>query len=185
MKIEESDGYKKLHDAIMKDERSGRTVDERMRTLHFAIDRAKHYEEKIGISASEMLTAWESRRNYWYMNYYQDANQPKIQGDSVRVFDTVDDLLASIGKEGFRCPHCKGVSKSPYQCDSGMKLPLINSHGKPEVCNWKVFGLFGSLGKGVYVFVKEKVSGENMFMPVAWEMAESNGSVAKLQTCSP
>lgn len=171
--IQESEGYKKLHAAILADTRSGRSEQERMRILDFAVDRAGHYEEKTGIPAGEILTAWEGRRNYWYMNYYQEAKQPRIEGDSVRVFNTVEDFHASVGEGGFRCPHCNGVSNDPYACDSGVMLPLLNSKGKAERCNWKVYGLFGALGKGVYVFIKSEVQGENIFKPVAWEASES------------
>ncbi len=167
--IEECEGYKQLREAILEDTRSGRSEDERMKKLQFAVDRAKHYEEKTGVPSSEILTAWESRREYWYMNYYQNANQPLIEGDSVRVFETKEDLLEAIGKEGFRCPHCNGVTRNPYACDSGIRMPLINTKGRSEPCNWKVYGLFGSLGKGVYVFVKAELRGENMFKPIAWE----------------
>jgi len=132
-------------------------------TFKWAIDRAKHYGEKLGIPWEEILNAWEAERNYWYMNYYQECKQPRIEGDRVRVFDTVGDLMASIGKDGFRCPCCGGVSSSPYECDSG----VIRSDG--TVCNWKVYGLFGGLGKDAFVYCKDKVHGERMFMPVAWE----------------
>ena len=136
--------------------------------LAWIVERAIHYAEKTGLSAVDILTAWEEKRSYWYMNYYQEANQPKISGDSVRVFETVEDMTASIGKSGFRCPYCKGVSKSPYECDSGVKVTLSNKKGK-HPCNWKVYGLFGAMGRGVYVFVKSALRGENIFVPIAWE----------------
>lgn len=177
MVIEESEGYKKLRKAIADDAKSGRDEDERLKTLQFAVDRARHYEEKTGVPAGDILTAWESRRDYWYMNYYQDANQPRIEGDSVRVFETTDDLLEAIGKDGFRCPHCQGVTRNPYECNSGVKLPLLNSGGVAKTCNWKVYGLFGAMGRGVYVFVKAEVKGENMFKPVAWEQVAELAAV--------
>lgn len=166
--IENCEGYQKLRADILGDTNSGRTEEERLKVLEFAVERAKHYEEKTGVSASEMLTAWESRRKYWYMNYYQNANQPLID-ESVRVFDNTEQMLEAIGQTGFRCPNCEGVSRNPYTCKSGVKVPLLNSGGKPETCDWKVYGLFGSLGKGVYVFVKSELKGENIFMPIAWE----------------
>lgn len=131
----------------------------------WVIDRAKHYSEKLGIPWETILDSWEADRDYWYMNYYQDCKQPRIEedGNRVRVFDTVDDLLSSVGKSGFRCPCCGGVSTSPYECNSG----VVRSDG--TVCDWKVYGLFGDLGKGVFVYCKDKVRGERMFMPIAWE----------------
>lgn len=135
----------------------------------WVIDRAKHYGEKLGIPWEQILDAWEAERNYWYMNYYQECNQPAIEGDRVRVFERVDDLLASCGKEGFRCPCCGRVSTSPYACNSG----VARSDGKS--CDWKVYGLFQGLGKDVFVYCKDKVRGERMFMPVAWEKEAHHG----------
>ena len=131
----------------------------------WVVDRAKHYAEKTGLTFDEILKGWEEKRNYWYMNYYQDCNQPELK-EGTRVFDTIQDLLTSIGKEGFRCPCCGGISKNAYECDSGLE---VTRDGKKTTCNWKAYGLFGCLGKGAYVYVKEKLAGENLFMPIAWE----------------
>ena len=160
--MEDSDGYKRLLAAVERDEardRTSRSHDYRGK-LAWAVARAQHYADKTGISAVDILDAWENGRDYWYMNYYQDANQPKIEGERVRVFDTVDAMLASMGKRGFRCPSCGGASSSPYECSVAP-------------CDWKVYGLFRDCGKGVYVFVKEKVRGELLFMPLAWEKQQS------------
>jgi hypothetical protein len=147
---------------------SGRRCDK----FKWIIDRAKHYEEKTGLSWEKILDAWEKKRDYWYVNYYQDSNQPLIESDKVRVFDTVDDLLKSVGKEGFICPACGGISTDPYTCNSGKKM----SNGK--VCDWKVYGLFGDLGKGVHIYCKDKLGGDNIFMPVKWvKEKEENKSV--------
>jgi hypothetical protein len=129
------------------------------------VDRAKHYEQKTGIPYLDIIDAWESNRTYWYENYYQEANQPEIKGDNVRVFDTVEQMKESIGDNGFRCPCCGGISTSPYECDSG----IIKNNKK---CDWKSYGLFGTLGKGVSVFCKDKIKGETFFMPIAWEKSE-------------
>jgi hypothetical protein len=42
----------------------------------WVIERAKHYAEKTGKTYEEVIEIWESNRTYWYMNYYQDSNQP-------------------------------------------------------------------------------------------------------------
>lgn len=128
----------------------------------WTVDRAKHYGEKLGLNWEDVLSSWEDSRDYWYMNYYQECNQPEIKGDKVRVFETVEDLVQSIGEKKFRCPACDGVSTNPYECNSGIK-----EAGNP--CDWKVYGLFGDLGKGVFVYCKDKLRGETMFMPIAWE----------------
>lgn len=133
----------------------------------WVINRAKHYEEKTGIPWNEILDSWEEKRNYWYMNYYQDCNQPEIKGDKVRVFETVKDMMDSLVEKKFRCPSCGGISASPYRCNSGN---LVNKN--TGVCDWNVGGLFGDLGKGIFVFCKDKVAGETIFMPIAWEVTQ-------------
>jgi hypothetical protein len=169
--IEQCDGYKKLLASVIADEKHdeghGRKHFHNYREkLNWTIERAKHYAVRLNISPCEMLNTWESNRDYWYMNYYQDARQPLLD-ESVRVFETTDDLLKSIGKNGFRCPVCGGVSSDPYVCKTKKVVD-----GKE--CDWKSSGLFGCLGKGVSVFVKEKLSGETFFMPVAWETEATN-----------
>lgn len=124
----------------------------------WVIDRAKHYGEKAGIPWEGILDAWEKERNYWYMNYYQECNQPKIENGKVRVFDTVRDFRESVGNGLFRCPRCGGVSTNPYECNAGG-------------CDWKIYGLLR--GGGIHVFCKDAMRGEDIFMPLAWEEQEA------------
>lgn len=161
-------GYEKLAAAVTKD------CEEEGGTLHpegcckcggkcdhhycdkfkWVIDRAKAYGEATGLNWEDILDSWEQDRNYWYMNYYQDCNQPEIKGGKVRVFDTLEDFRAAIGEMKFRCPSCGKVTADPYEC---------------KACGWKVYGLLGDLGKGVFVYVKDKLKGDNIFMPISWE----------------
>lgn len=157
MNITECEGYKTLLAAVVRDEQKSPGFHDYRGSLAWAVARAEHYAEKTGLSAIDILNAWEKSRGYWYMNYYQEANQPEIKGDNVRVFDTVDDLNAAIGEPQFRCSSCSGVSSNPYECNAS------------EKCDWKSYGLFGTMGKGVYVFVKSKLWGQELFMPIAWE----------------
>ena len=92
------------------------------------------------------------------MNYYQEANQPEIKSDKVRVFETVQDFREAVKDRRFRCPHCGGISSDPYKCNAGG-------------CDWKIYGLicFG----GIHVFCKDAMIGERIFMPVAWEEQEA------------
>lgn len=129
----------------------------------WAIDRAKHYGEKLGLDWKDVLDSLEEDRNYWYMNYYQECNQPEIKGEKIKVFETVEDMLKSIGKKEFRCPSCGGISTSPYKCNSGLEM------SKGKTCDWNVGGLFGDLGKGISVYCKDKLKGETIFMPIDWE----------------
>lgn len=120
----------------------------------WAVDRAKHYAEKTGIPYEEFLKSWEEDRDYWYLNYYQECKQPEIKGDNVRIFDTIADYHESLNQKGFRCPSCGQETSSPFVCHD---------------CEWKSYGLFGCMGKGISVLVKENMALATIFMPVAWE----------------
>ncbi len=179
--INNSEGYKKLEKAIKKDCENGEKCfnplgcdKERHRymnghcfintkcfhaycdKLKWILERVKHYSEKTGLSTVEILNAWENKRDYCYMNYYQDSRQPLIDSENVKVFDTLDQLKTSLEGKGFRCPVCNHISKNPYECDS-------------KECDWKSYGLLGTCGKGVTIFVKEKLQLNEIFKPIAWE----------------
>lgn len=166
------DGYRKLLAAVEHDETKSPRFHDYRGKLNWIVNRAKHYAEKTGLPPEAILDAWDANRNYWYMNYYQDANQPKIDAARVRVFQTVDEIMAAIGEPRFRCPHCKGVSTEPSQCNSGLEVDLID--GKRGTCNWKAWGLFGDLGKGVHLFCVEKMGSQLIFMPIAWEQEQES-----------
>lgn len=129
----------------------------------WVINRAKQYGEKMGLDWNEILKSWENERSYWYLNYYQDCNQPEIKSDKVRIFDTVDEMLKSMPDKKFRCPACGGISTNPYECNSGLEM------SKGKKCDWKVYGLFRDLGKGIFVYCKDQLRGETIFVPIAWE----------------
>lgn len=124
--------------------------------------KAKEYGAFLNVDWLDIIESWESKRSYWYMNYYQEMNQPNLNNNSIWVFDTISDLNNSIKNKQFRCPHCKGITTDAYECNSGIQ---VNN----KICDWKVYGLFRDLGKGSYIFIKEKLQGQRIFMPVDWE----------------
>lgn len=166
--IEESTGYKKLLEAVERDEEKSSGMHDYRGKMQWVLDRAQHYADATGLTQEEILDAWEEQRGYWYMNWYQECNQPEIGDGTVRVFDTNKDVRESIGKPAFRCPWCGGVSTDPQQCDTGSLVKNIKD-GEDGPCNWKAYGLFGTMGKGAYLFVKEEMRIYHIFMPVAWE----------------
>lgn len=148
---------------LARDSWSGKTGEERAEKLEeYLRAKLEEYSKALNIPQDEILDAWERDRTYSAINYYQEANQPSIKAGKVKVFDSVDDMLQAIGEKQFRCPACEGISTNPYKCDSGKTVDK-------KTCDWKVYGLFGDLGKGIHVFCKDKMRGETIFMPLSWE----------------
>lgn len=142
----------------------GRLGDERAEKLEsYLRAKLKEYSEKLDIPQEEILANWEAKRDYSATNYYQEANQPNINAESTRVFETLDDFKAAVNGQHFRCPMCEGVSRNPGACDSGLNM------SKGKICNWNAGGLFGTLDRGVFVFIKDKMDGQSIFKPIAWE----------------
>ena len=157
-------GYQTLCQAVEKDTADDPKNTRYVEKLNWITERILHYAEKLHLSASELLDKWEEKRDYWYMNYYQDCNLPKIEGNNVFVFETVDDFLKSIPSKKFICPYCKGITTNPYECNAGIKQDN-------KTCNWKVYGLF-DLGH-VTVFVKDTLQSDTIFIPVDWEKGKN------------
>lgn len=156
------EGYKRLITSIETDERRAPKAHNYRAKLAWVLDRASHYAQKTGTRAEDILDAWEKRRDYWYMNYYQECNQPVITGNRMRVFDSMSQIALAVGNDGYRCPFCNGKSTNPYECNSGLSI-------KGKRCDWKVYGLFRDLGKGVQLFVKDGLQTDLIFMPIKWE----------------
>lgn len=143
---------------------SGETGEKRAIDLEkYLRGKLEEYSNILDIPQEEILKAWEQDRTYSAINYYQEANQPSIKSDKVKVFETVEKMLKAIDDKKFRCPACNGVSTSPYLCNSGEKIV------KGKTCDWKVYGFLGDLGKGIFVYIKDKLKGETIFMPISWE----------------
>lgn len=76
-------GYKSLKAAYIHDLRKKwRSKKELLKHFRWVIDRAKHYAHKTNISIEFILNKWEAKRDYWWLNYYQDCKQPKIHSNS-------------------------------------------------------------------------------------------------------
>lgn len=143
---------------------SGETGEQRARDLEtYLRNKLDEYSNSLNIPQEEILKSWEEDRTYSAINYYQEANQPSIKADKVKVFESVEEMLQEIGEKKFRCPSCNGISTNPYSCNSGEEM------SKGKTCDWKVYGLFGDLGKGTFIYIKDKLKGETIFTPVSWE----------------
>lgn len=165
------------HEFYRKEKREGDTTEHCYRVskcfhkycdkLKWIVDRAKHYSEKTGVSASEILKGWEEQRDYWYMNFYQESNQPEIKSNNVIVVKNREEFFEKYPSKKFICPYCKGISTNPNECNSGKEVELMNGKKKTkEVCNWKSYGLFATLNGGVHVFLKDDLRLLEIFKPM-------------------
>lgn len=149
---------------LARDSWSGETGESRAKDLEeYLRNKLDEYSCALGIPKEEILQSWEEDRTYSAINYYQEANQPSIKAGKVKVFNTTEEVLKAIGEKKFRCPSCNGISSNPYSCNSGEEM------SKGKICNWKVYGLFGDLNKGTFIYIKDKLKGESIFTPISWE----------------
>ena len=115
------------------------------KTIRWIEGMVKDYAEKLGMSTDEVVDLVEGKRDYSWPNYYQEANFPGVDSESLYgIWDTFADFNEESKKkfEGFRCPRCGDISPYPQEC-----IHRIKKDGK---CNWCSFGLFRS-GKGVII----------------------------------
>lgn len=141
---------------------------ERLET--FLRETLSNYSTVLGIPEADILRAIEAKRTYCCVNYYQQAKFPKLV--NVTVFETISDVRHAMRSGKFLCPRCNAASTNPTTCNSGADM----EPGKR--CDWKAWGLFGALGKGLRFVCKETFLGEavvyEFFPPIpAEEGAES------------
>jgi hypothetical protein len=85
----ESPGYKSLKAVYVKavqdaakQIKKGRTPmrnkEEFLRHFNWIIGRAKHYADHANCTLDIVLNAWEEKRTYCWLNFYQDGRQPKF-----------------------------------------------------------------------------------------------------------
>lgn len=134
----------------------GKIGDERAESVKRILDtRLENYHQITGIPKDEILTAFEKARNVNTVNFYQESKFPLLQ--NVYVFDTLENYKKEFPSGKYICPKCEKVSTDPSECSQ-------------EKCDWKVYGLFGDLGKGIKVIIKDKFLEHpvpmNIFKPI-------------------
>jgi len=81
--LAQTPGYKSLKAAYTHDiQKEWQNKAELYKKFRWVIDRAKHHAHHKNISVSTMLDFWEGNRTYWWLNYYQDSNQPKLHSNN-------------------------------------------------------------------------------------------------------
>ncbi|GEK52317.1 hypothetical protein [Vreelandella venusta] len=89
--VSRSPGYQSLKAAYMQDVQESkkhqnpmRDKEEFLTKFRWVIGRAMHYAERQGRSIEEVLNEWEAKRDYWWLNFYQEGKQPKLSSGKPR-----------------------------------------------------------------------------------------------------
>lgn len=131
---------------------------------NFIRNKTDHYGKFLGYTPLEVLKAWENVRDYSVINFYQECNQPELTQKRVFVFNTKEELHEAVGQQGFRCPKCNQISTNAYACIPKNKKDKVNK------CDWKSYGLFGTLNEGATIVIKDPlITPVQIFMPIAFE----------------
>lgn len=129
---------------------SGETGLQRVENVvKFLYERVPQYAKVMSKTELETLEILAKSRNCNYTNYFQNANFPDLS--DVFVFENIEELKAKFPSKKYQCPACGGISTDYQECNSGK---TVDKKGK-EVCDWKVYGLFGDMGKGIKVLIKD------------------------------
>jgi hypothetical protein len=119
----------------------------------WVIERANHYAEKTGKTVDEVMKIWETDRRYWYMNYYQECNQPLLNSESIINYeDWISELKSRFGEDSkkwaFKCPNCGNVQTVQDFVDNGLEeykdyvyFNCIGRYIKDKGCDWTMGGL--------------------------------------------
>ena len=98
-----SEGYISLKKCYIDDEVSGRTFSNKKQLyakFQWVLNRAKYYSYWLGVSMETVLNDWEEKRDYWWMNYYQDCRQPKFNNNSLKPIG-INGIKKNIKKDSW------------------------------------------------------------------------------------
>lgn len=126
---------------------------DRLQKIEFIKLKLLSYSQYLEMDMLDLLRAFEKARNVNCMNWYQEYNFPDLLG--VTIVKNKDEFLQRFPSKKFCCPFCSGETSKPQECNSGLKVENIKGH-KKTVCNWKSYGLFGTMGKGIRVLVVDE-----------------------------
>ena len=126
--LAKTDGYKSLKAAYIKSvmdaeksrargHRPMRDKAEFLELFNWVIARAKHYAHHTSKPIDTVLTEWESKRDYWWLNYYQDCRQPKFHSNSKKPI-SMGGMRKLITLDGFYRNDKKAKARRIVDCIS-------------------------------------------------------------------
>ena len=121
-----------------------RSKEELDKKYQWVLERAEQYARKCNTTKEAVIAAWETKRDYWWLNYYQECEQPSLDGKaSVMTTDEWrQEATRRFGPDKldwkFKCPAC-GHIQTPRDFKDGGKEPE-----RAATCCASRFGLGGS-----------------------------------------
>lgn len=126
-------GYRSLKTAYINDVQKAakqkhpmRNKSEFLRTFQWVINRAKHYAYHTGKSIEVILNEWEEKRDYWWLGYYQDSNQPRFHSNSKMV----------MGSRGMRKHYKHSYRHDPARGAERLKDFMTKDKSKKTKPRW-------------------------------------------------
>lgn len=115
------------------------------------LERAEYYANLAGTTSEKVLEAWEEKRGYCFMNYYQECNQPKA-GEKTKVIPVaewkkmLDERFGSPKEWKFVCPICGHVQSVQDFLDINVDAnnvyhKCIGRFKADEGCDYTINGL--------------------------------------------
>ena len=125
-------GYMSLKEAMTEDIRKNwRSKKESYFKFTWVIARAKHYAHCLNKPIEDVLNAWETGRNYWWLNYYQDCNQPKLNKSL-----TVKPQKSTTYYR--KCKHYTTEERKKFNLREIMRLQKLASKRKGKKVRWGI-----------------------------------------------
>lgn len=165
MEKEPKKGYESLKAAVERTIEWGASFDspEQLRKqMQWVLDRAQQYADACGVDREVVLEQWETDRTYWWVNYYQDANQPDLSkyGSVVTLEKWMEEGERLYGKDRldwkFKCPACGHVQTMRKFKEAGKdpRLAYVNCAsrhglGGKKDCKWTTGGFLRIGGRYV------------------------------------
>lgn len=117
----------------------------------WVLDRAKHYSELTRNPVEKVIEAWENNRTYWYMNYYQECNQPLLENNAVLFYDDwvkiLNERFGTPANWAFKCPNCGHIQTVNDFVINGFPQDAVTTNciGRYKKddggCDWTLGGL--------------------------------------------
>ena len=123
-------GFKSLQEAKEHDiQEHWGPLEEIEEQYKWVLERASLYAEKCHTTQEAVINAWETKRDYWWRNFYSEANQPDF--NKVATVYTMDEWKKEATRRfgpdkmnwKFKCPACSHIQSM---------RDFSNAHLEPE-----------------------------------------------------